>query len=197
MATLLELYWSFFQIGAFSVGGGLASLPLIQQQIVELHGWMTLTDFANIVTIAEMTPGPIALNSATFVGIQVAGIPGAIVATLGSITPSCVLVLTIAYFFFKYNDLKIVQGVLGGLRPAVVALIASAGLSMLSMALFQVSRLDFSTFTQVQVDYVAAVLFIGALIAIRKFACPPVVAMLSSGIVGLILYYVAGGMSLA
>ena len=71
----LELFWSFFQIGLFSIGGGYAAMPLIQNQVVDIHPWLTMTQFADIMTIAEMTPGPIAINSATFVGIQVAGLP--------------------------------------------------------------------------------------------------------------------------
>ena len=78
----LELFWSFFQIGLFSIGGGYAAMPLIQNQVVDVHPWLTMTQFADIMTIAEMTPGPIAINSATFVGIQVAGLPGAVISTL-------------------------------------------------------------------------------------------------------------------
>lgn len=188
MAILLDLFWSFFQIGAFSVGGGLAALPLIQHQVVDVHGWMTMTDFANIVTISEMTPGPIALNSATFVGTQVAGISGAVIATLGCITPSCILVLSIAYFFFKYNDLKVVQGILGGLRPAVVSLIASAGIGIFSLSVLQVGRIDSSTIASINIDYVAAALFVYALVAIRRFKMPPIMAMMSCGVIGLLLY---------
>lgn len=83
----VELLWSFFQIGLFSIGGGYAAMPLIQHQVVDLHPWLTMTQFADIMTIAEMTPGPIAINSATFVGIQVAGLPGALVATRGVFCP--------------------------------------------------------------------------------------------------------------
>ena len=88
----LELFWSFFQIGLFSIGGGYAAMPLIQNQVVDIHSWLTMTQFADIMTIAEMTPGPIAINSATFVGIQVAGLPGALIATIGCVFPSCVIV---------------------------------------------------------------------------------------------------------
>ena len=84
----LELFWSFFQIGLFSIGGGYAAMPLIQNQVVDIHPWLTMTQFADIMTIAEMTPGPIAINSATFVGIQVAGLPGAVIATVGCVFPS-------------------------------------------------------------------------------------------------------------
>ena len=131
----LKLFWSFFQIGLFSVGGGYAAMPLIQHQVVELNNWLTMQEFVDIITISQMTPGPIAINSATFVGIQIAGLPGAIVATLGCVFPSCVIVLTLAWVYFRYRNLSVVQGVLGGLRPAVVAMIASAGLSILILCL--------------------------------------------------------------
>jgi len=93
---LLKLFWSFFQIGMFSIGGGMAAIPLIQNQVVNLHHWLTLTEFTDLITIAEMTPGPIAINSATFVGIRIAGIPGAIISTVGCIFPSCIIVSLLA-----------------------------------------------------------------------------------------------------
>lgn len=113
----LELFWSFFQVGLFSIGGGYAAMPLIQDQVVDIHPWLTMTGFADIMAIAEMTPGPIALNAATFVGIQVAGLPGALIATIGCIFPSCVIVMTLAYVYYRFRGLSIVQGVLAGLRP--------------------------------------------------------------------------------
>ena len=91
----LQLFLSFLQIGAFSFGGGYAAMPLIQEQVITLHNWLTFDTFANLVTIAEMTPGPIAVNSATFVGMKIAGIPGAVVATAGCILPSCILRLQV------------------------------------------------------------------------------------------------------
>ena len=87
----LQLFLSFLQIGAFSFGGGYAALPLIRHQVVEANGWLQLSEFTDLITISQMTPGPIAVNSATFVGIRIAGIPGALVATLGCILPSCLL----------------------------------------------------------------------------------------------------------
>lgn len=102
----LELLWSFLQIGLFSIGGGYAAMPLIQQQVVDLHPWLTMTQFADIMAIAEMTPGPIAINAATFVGIQVAGIPGALAATLGCVLPSCVIVLTLAWAYYRFRGLS-------------------------------------------------------------------------------------------
>ena len=122
-----QLLWSFFQIGLFSIGGGYAAMPLIQHQVVEVHPWLTLTEFTDIVTLSQMTPGPIAINSATFVGMRIAGISGALVATAGCVLPSCVIALLLAWVYYRYRSLSVIQGVLGGVRPAVVAMIASAG----------------------------------------------------------------------
>ena len=105
----MQLLWSFFQIGLFSIGGGYAAMPLIQHQVVELHQWLTMNQFADIMTIAEMTPGPIAINSATFVGMQIAGISGAIVATLGCVLPSCVIVTALAWFYSRWRELPVMQ----------------------------------------------------------------------------------------
>ena len=127
----IQLFLSFLQIGLFSVGGGYAAIPLVQSLIVERQGWITMTEFTNLITIAEMTPGPIAVNSATFVGIKVAGLPGAIAATAGCILPSCILVTVIAKLYLKYRNMELLRGVLGSLRPAVVEMIASAGILIL------------------------------------------------------------------
>lgn len=83
----LQLFLSFLQVGMFSIGGGYAAMPLIQSQVVEGYGWLTMSEFTDLITIAEMTPGPIAVNSATFVGIRIAGLPGAVIATMGCIFP--------------------------------------------------------------------------------------------------------------
>ena len=105
----LQLFWSFFQIGLFSIGGGYAAMPLIQKQVVDLNHWLSMGEFVDIITISQMTPGPIAINSATFVGIRIGGIGGALVATFGCVLPSCIIVLTIAYFYYKYRQLSLIQ----------------------------------------------------------------------------------------
>lgn len=183
----LELFWSFFQIGMFSIGGGYAAMPLIQNQVVDIHPWLTMTQFADIMTIAEMTPGPIAINSATFVGIQVAGILGAIVATVGCIFPSCVIVMTLAYIYYRYRGMSMVQGILAGLRPAVIAMIASAALSLLIMALYGQRTLpsDIKSF-----DVIALVIFLSGLFILRKWKPNPLWVMAGSGVVGIIIYSV-------
>lgn len=112
----LELFWAFFQIGLFSFGGGYAALPLIEKQVIDTYGWMTATEFTDLITISQMTPGPIAVNSASFIGARMAGIPGALVATLGNILPSCVLVMLLAWLYRKYRNLSVINGALRGLR---------------------------------------------------------------------------------
>jgi len=181
----LELLWSFFQIGLFSIGGGYAAMPLIQHQVVDIHPWLTMTQFADIMTIAEMTPGPIAINSATFVGIQVGGILGAVVATAGCILPSCVIVLTLAYVYYHFRGLKMVQGVLTGLRPAVVAMIASAAVSLLMMSFYGQRTLpaDLSG-----INYISVLVFAAGLFILRKWKINPICVMLGAGAAGILLY---------
>ena len=181
----LELLWSFFQIGLFSIGGGYAAMPLIQHQVVELHGWLTMTQFADIMTIAEMTPGPIAVNSATFVGIQVAGIPGALVATVGCILPSCVIVMTLAYMYYRFRGLTMVQGVLAGLRPAVVAMIASAGISLIILSFFGQGTIPADLGG---INYISVCIFGVGLFILRKFKVNPIYVMLGAGVAGALLY---------
>ena len=168
----LTLFLAFLQIGAFSFGGGYAAMPLIEEQVITRHGWLTQADFANLVTIAEMTPGPIAVNGATFVGNQVAGIPGAVAATAGVVLPSCIFVSMLAYIYTKYRRMALLQGILSFLRPAVIAMIFAAGLKILLPALgigtdtFQVRTL---------------ILFLAALLLLRKWKLDPILVMLACG----------------
>ena len=183
----LELFWSFFQIGLFSIGGGYAAMPLIQNQVVDLHEWLTMSQFADIMTIAEMTPGPIAINSATFVGIRVAGIPGAIISTLGCIFPSCIIVMTLAYIYYRYRGLSMVQGVLAGLRPAVIAMIASAGISLMILAFYGQRELPADLGN---LDYITAGIFVAGLLVLRKWKMNPIWVMTGAGVLGVLLYSV-------
>jgi len=181
----LKLFWSFFQIGLFSIGGGYAAMPLIQNQVVKLHAWLTMKEFADIITISQMTPGPIAINSATFVGTRIAGFWGAIAATFGCILPSCLIVLLFAALYKKYKNLDTVQGVLGGLRPAVIGMIASAGLTILIMAIWngQAASLDPSS-----IDLLAVGLIALCLLFLRKTKINPTFIMLGAGVIGGLLY---------
>ena len=181
----LELVWSFFQVGLFSIGGGYAAMPLIQAQVVDQHGWLSLSEFIDVITISQMTPGPIGINSATFVGIKIAGIGGALVATLGCVLPSCIIVLTLAHFYFKYQSLTAVRGILNGLRPAVVAMIASAGLSILLNASFSGGVFPSSL---ADVSWIGICLFLAAFVVLRKWKPNPIWVMLGCGILGMFLF---------
>lgn len=184
---LLELFWSFFQIGLFSFGGGYAALPLIQNQIVELNHWLNMAEFADVVTISQMTPGPIAINAATFVGLRTAGLAGAIIATFGCVAPALIIVLILAVVYYKYRNLTLMQGILSGLRPGVVALIASAGLSLLVLAFWQGNpvSLDFHN-----LNVISVLIFIPCLLALRIKKYDPILVMCGAGVAGLIAYSV-------
>ena len=184
---LLKLFFAFIQVGLFSVGGGYAAIPLIQEQIVDIYGMMTLEEFSDLITVAEMTPGPISINSATFVGMRVAGSPGVIICSVGCIIPSFCICLILAHFYYKYRSVKGVQVVLSAMRPAVVALIASAGASILMLALFQseIQNLVVENFRIVEF-----VIFAVALFLLRKFKMNAITIILGSGVVGTIVYTV-------
>ena len=127
---LLDLFLCFVQVGLFSIGGGYAAMPMIQAKAVEHYHWLTMGEFTDLMTIAEMTPGPITVNSATFVGIRMAGIPGALVATMGCILPSLIIVSLLSWLYEKYRSMDAMQAVLACLRPAVVALIIGPVLTL-------------------------------------------------------------------
>ena len=154
----LQLFWAFFQIGLLSFGGGYAALPLISQQVISTYHWISQNTFTDLITISQMTPGPIAVNSSTFVGQYVAHLPGALIATLGCILPSCVIVL--AY-----------------LRPAVVSMIAISGISILISSFFKESIIGIS-----YLRYHAMIVFVICLILLRKYKMNPILVMVLAGI---------------
>ena len=178
-----ELFWSFVQVGAFCVGGGYASMPLIQEQVIERHGWLTLQQFIDIFTISQMTPGPIGINAATFVGTKVAGLPGAIAATAGFVFPSIIIVLILAKLFFKYGDIGPIRGILNGLRPAVVALICSAGVGFILLALWNTETLPQDS---TKVDLIGCIVLPISLWCIRN-KMSVIKLLCFSGALGLIL----------
>lgn len=173
-----KLFWAFLQIGAFSFGGGYAAMPLIQSQVIDQYGWMTISDFTDLITISQMTPGPIAINSATFVGNQTAGIWGALAATIGCILPSCIFVTMLAWVYDKYRNLRLLQGILEALRPAVVSMIAIAGITILLPAFFEQGHISFQpgSFHLRPVLY-----FFLALILLRRKHMDPVLVMVLCG----------------
>ena len=179
---LIKLFISFFKIGLFSFGGGYAALALIQQEVVVENSWLGLGEFNDLITISQMTPGPIALNSATFVGQRVAGFPGSLAATMGCILPSAIIVGALSYFYKKYKDLDLMTDVLKFLRPAIVVMILIAGLDILKTALFDINPVAFENLNIKMLG-----LFIGAFIIMQKKDYDPIKVMVASGVIYLAL----------
>ncbi len=180
MNIYLQLFISFVQIGALSFGGGYAAMPLIQQQVVTLHGWLSPAEFTDLITISQMTPGPIAINSATFVGTRIAGFGGAVAATVGCVLPSCLLVSLLAWAYLKYGHLSIIQDVLSSLRPAVIAMIASAGFSILISILWPQGLSSLAALAQ-NVNLRGFLIFLGALVLLIRLRMNPILVMVLSG----------------
>lgn len=179
---LIKLFISFLKIGLFSFGGGYAALPIIQEEVVDLNNWLTLSEFNDLITISQMTPGPIAINSATFVGTRLAGFPGALAATLGCVLPSAIIVGTISYFYKKYKNLDAMTNILYFLRPAIVSMILIAGVQILRTAFFDTNAITISN-----LDYLMLVIFVAALFVMYKFKTDPIKIMLASGAVYLLI----------
>jgi len=161
----LQLFFEFFKVGLFSVGGGLATIPFLQDLGVRT-GWFTAADLADMIAVSESTPGPMGVNMSTYVGFTCAGIPGAIVGVLGLVTPSVIVILIIAGFLKKFRDSKAVDAVFSGLRPASTALITAAGISVALIALFQEIMLPTTEGIVTKVPYFPAII-----IALVVFLC--------------------------
>lgn len=174
----LQLFVSFLQVGLFSIGGGYAAIPIIQSQVIDKYNWLTMSQFSDLASIAEMTPGPIALNAATFVGSNIAGFPGAIVATAGCVLPSLLIVSALFFIYKKFGKLESIQKILSFLRPAVISFIASAGVQIL------LNVLSFSGFQNLNtIDFTAMIIFIVSFVSIRRFKINPILVMILSGVV--------------
>lgn len=184
----LELFLSFLQIGLFSFGGGYAAMPLISAQVVSSHHWLTMAEFTDLITISQMTPGPIAVNSATFVGIKIAGIPGAAAATAGCLLPSCIIVMLIAKLYLKYRNISVLQSILNSLRPAVVSMIASAGITILLSAFWP----DGGSPSLSGTNWILIAIFLGSLLLLKKYRMNPILVMLLGGVLNLIFTVVGG-----
>ena len=180
---VLELFITFFFIGAFTFGGGYAMLPLIQEQVAA-KGWLTAQELLDFVAVSESTPGPFAINMATYVGAETAGFWGSVCATLGVVLPSFIIILIVARCFDKFRSSTIVQGCMSGLKPAVIGMISSAILK-LGMPVFFPNGIDLSVFAQPQF-YISAGIFGVMLVLALKKAHPILIICLSAGI-GIVL----------
>jgi chromate transporter len=178
MLELLTLFFIFAKIGLFTVGGGMAMLPLVQQELIT-RGLMTETQAVDMVAISQMTPGPFAVNCATFSGMQLYGIPGAVFATLGVALPSFFICLLVSRWFFKYMHNPVIASVLSGIKPVVLALILSGLVSVGKTALFPGGSLASFDWPVLVIAVVVSVLMIW-----KK--ANPVLLVLLSGVVGIV-----------
>lgn len=184
----LELFISFFKIGAFSFGGGYVAMPLIRSEVVDANNWLTVSEFTDLIAISQMTPGPIAINAATFVGIRVAGVLGAAAATLGCVLPSCIVVGTLACIYIKYRELSTLQSVLYMLRPAVVAMIAASGIAILQNAFFKNEIIELKN---IKIHMIT--IFIICTVLLLKYKKNPIFVIILAGVLNLLYNAVLAG----
>ncbi len=170
---IFKLFLTFLRIGAFSFGGGYAVLSLLQKEVVESANWISPEDYVNIAAISEMTPGPIAVNSSTFVGFKLSSFWGAALCTIGVILIPFLLTLLVSVYFQKFKHLKQISWVLKGVRPAVLGLIGAA--------CFGIARISFE-------DYKSVIIAIIVFASVYRFKISPILAILGSGILGIIFY---------
>jgi chromate transporter len=179
----IQLFYTFFKIGLFGFGGGYAMLSLIQAEVVTSHNWLSAQEFTDIVAISQMTPGPIGINAATYVGFAATGsVWGSVIATFAVVFPSFVLMLTISKFFLKYQKHPVVESVFRGLRPAIIGLLAAASLVLMNTENFGSPTEDTRTFT------ISVILFLVAFIGTYRFKINPIWMIMACGAAGLIVY---------
>lgn len=183
---LIELFITFLIIGISAFGGGYAVMPLIQNYIVDIRHWITMNELADITSLSQMTPGPIMINAATFVGIKVGGNVGGLIATLGSVIPSFTLVLILGYLFAKHGNLHFIQNIMKGLRPTIVGLIAVAALTLFITSILVLNPEG----SFIGIEMTALVSFIVALIISIKTKYDTLVIVLVGAIIGAIAYFI-------
>ena len=181
MSIFLELFLTFFKIGLFTFGGGYAMLPLIQTEVLN-HGWMEIEEIINFIAVSESTPGPFAINCATYVGTETGGVLGAICATLGVVLPSFIVILLVARFYKKFKESKIVSSVMTGLRPAVIGLIGSALVSMI-LTVFLPNGFDFGGIVIPDLLFSLAIAVVMTILVFKKVH--PIIIIVLSAVAGI------------
>lgn len=200
LLSIIELFWTFFKIGAFTFGGGYAMLPLVQAAVLD-HGWLAEAQIVDFIAVSESTPGPFAINIATYVGSQrgavilgdsiFANIFGAFVATLGVVLPSFIVILIVAKFFERFKNNKTVDGCMSGLKPAVIGLILSAVIT-LGKPVFFPEKISLSVLSA-PAFYVSLVIFISALVTVLKAKkLSPIYIIIGSAVLGIAAGYIFG-----
>ncbi len=183
-----ELFLTFLKIGAFTFGGGYAMLPLIQSE-AERHGWLTQAELVDFIAVSESTPGPLAINMATFVGIRTGGVLGAVCATFGVVLPSFLIILIAARFYEKFRRSRAVDGAMYGLRPAVIGLIGSAFLSVGTTVFFP-NGFQTAVFSEPGFWVSTGIFALGAVLAFKKLH--PIAIIGISALIGIAAGYVLG-----
>lgn len=181
----LQLFFTFFKIGLFGFGGGYAMLSMIQGEVVTNYKWLSLQEFTDIVAISQMTPGPIGINAATYVGYTATGgsVWGSITATFAVVLPSFILMLLISKFFLRYSSHPMVEAVFSGLRPAVVGLLAAAALVLMNQENFSTPSSDMYSFVVSVIIFLLAFFF-----SKSKYKINPILLIILCGLAGLIIY---------
>jgi chromate transporter len=182
------LFKVFFMIGLFSFGGGYAIISIIRAEM-ESYGWISSTEFADIIAISQMTPGPISVNTATYVGMNTSGILGAIIATLSISLPSFIIMLIIAHYFVQFKESKVIKWILKGIRPVTIGLIFSAVVLLAETSILKPnSQLGFSLSTITsQFDIKSTIVFALVFISYLKFKLHPILVVVFSALIGLII----------
>ena len=187
----LELFWTFFKIGALTFGGGYAMLPLVQAEVAA-KGWMGGADLVNFIAVSESTPGPFAINMATYVGNVMGGIPGGVCATLGVVLPSFVIILIVARCFDRFRKSRIVSGVMSGLKPAVIGMIGAAVVSV-GKTVFFASGVTADVFLKPGFYVSLAICILSAVLAFRKKH--PILIICLSALLGIAAGYLIPGIA--
>lgn len=188
MILLLLLYWEFFKTGLFAVGGGLATLPFLSQ-MADKTGWFTQGQLMDMVAVSESTPGPIGINTATYVGFTASGVPGALAATLGLVSPSILIILVIASFLKAFRSNRFVEGVFRCLRPASTGLIAASGLSVAAITFYTAAPEGLLAGIQWKAVVLAAVLVLATRVIPQTKKLHPVVWIALSALAGIVFSF--------
>ncbi len=185
MISLFRIFLSFVKIGLFAFVGAYAVIPLIEEQMVSNTGWMSFREFSDLIAIDELTPGPIIVNSSTFIGMKLAGLPGAVVATLSCVVPGCLIALLLISLYRRYRNVPIVSEIVKELRCMSTALILSVLIKMFLNTVFPLGVYDIAT-----ADFVAVMLVAMSFFVLKRYKANPLMVMLGCGIVTLALSFI-------
>ena len=186
MISIVDIFLNFLKIGAFAFGGAYAVIPLIEEQMVTNTGWMSFAEFSDLVAIDELTPGPIIVNSSTFIGMKLAGVPGALAATAACVIPGMIVALTLIWLYTKYKEIPVISEMIRTLKCMSVALIFSVLLKMFMNAVFP------EGISAAGIDYLSLIMVIVSFFVLKRYKMNPLLVMLMCGAVNLIASLLIG-----